>query len=65
MNDRNERRELLAYFLDKNNELQTASVLIIPNMSIRIKTFNIDNIQTGYTNLYFHRNNKIYLDTIY
>lgn len=54
-----------AAFLDKNNSPYLVSIRIVPNIMISLKAFNENKKETGYANLCFHPNRRIYLDTIY
>lgn len=55
----------LAIFTDTENNEQRAYIRIIDGMSISINTFDSNNNATGYMNIYFHPNNRLYLDNIY
>lgn len=57
--------EKQAYFYDNKNNLQYAEILITENKFIGIKTFNEDNIPTGYILIFIYPNNRLFLDTIY
>lgn len=54
-----------AIFLDKKGYLQTASIDYVPNVFLSIYSFNTSQQETGYINLYFHPNKRIFLDTVY
>ena len=54
-----------AVFIDYDNNEQYAEIIIVQGMFIGIKTFNSDNKETGYMNIFFHPNKRLYLDTIY
>lgn len=54
-----------AYFYDNKNNLQYAEILITKNKFLGIKTFNENNIPTGYMHIFVHPNNRLFLDTIY
>lgn len=55
----------IVVFLDKENGIQLASIRIVPNVVITIKSFNESAQPTGYMDLWFHPNNRIFLDVIY
>jgi hypothetical protein len=54
-----------AVILDKNNNLHLVSISVLPGVLISLKSFNENKEETGYINLYFHENKRIYLDTVY
>lgn len=54
-----------AIFLDNNGNVQTAIINYVPNKILHIRVFNENQNQTGYIDLYFHHNNRIFLDVIY
>ena len=54
-----------AIFIDYENNEQYAEIKINEGMFVEIKTFDANNNQTGYMNIFFHPDKKIYLDTIY
>lgn len=54
-----------AVFLDKNNAPHLVSIRVVPNVMIGLKSCNENREETGYANLFFHQNRRIYLDTIY
>lgn len=54
-----------AAFLDKNNNPYLVSIRVVPNVMIGLNAFNENRKETGYANLFFHQNRRIYLDTIY
>jgi len=54
-----------AIFYDNKGRLQIAIIYCVPGQVISIKTFNENQKETGYMNLYFHHHNRIFLDTIY
>lgn len=54
-----------AVFCDKDNNIQLASIRIVPKIVISIKSFNLDGNDTGYMNICFHPKNRLFLDTIY
>lgn len=56
--------EKQAFLLDYNDNEQYAEI-INENAFIGIKTFDLNNNPTGYMNIFFHPNKKLYLDTIY
>ena len=53
------------YFYDKLNERQNVTIYTRPNIFVTIKSTNEKNEPTGYVNLYFHDNNRIYLSEVY
>ena len=55
--------EKQAYFYDNKNKLQYAEILITKNKFLGIKTFNENNISTGYMHIFVHPNNRLFLDT--
>ena len=57
--------EKQAYFYDNKNNLQYAEILITKNKFLGIKTFNENNVPTGYMHIFVHPNNSLFLDTIY
>lgn len=57
--------EKKAYFLDNKGIEQYAIIRIKPNIFIGIDTFDKNNNRTGYILMFFHPNNRLYLDTIY
>lgn len=54
-----------AIFLDKNRNIQTAVIRYVPNEILWIDSYNKEQQKTGYINLYFHPNKRIFLDVIY
>lgn len=62
---RNELIEKTAVFHDKNKQKQIVRISIVPNQFIHLKSYNEELKETGYANIYFHPNNRIFLDTIY
>lgn len=54
-----------AYFYDNKNNKQIANILISKDKFIGVDTFDESNEPTGYIHIYFHPNNKLFLDTIY
>lgn len=57
--------ENIAFFQDKNNHINIVVARISPNQAISLKSYNEELQETGYVNVYFHPNNRIFLDTIY
>ena len=57
--------EKKAFFIDNNNNEQYAEILINEGIFIGINTFDRNNTPTGYMNIFFHPNKRLYLDTIY
>lgn len=51
--------------LDKNGNIHIVSINIIKDESIKIVSKNEFEKSTGYANIYFHPNKRIFLDTIY
>lgn len=47
------------------DNIQYAEIMINNGKYIGIKTHDLNNNYTGYMNIYFHPNNRLYLDTIY
>lgn len=56
--------EKLAFFKDKDGNSQVASINISENQFALIRSY-LGNDPTGYMYLYFHPNNRLYLDVIY
>ena len=54
-----------AIFTDNENNEQYAYIRISEGIFIDIYTFDSNNNATGYMNIYFHPDNRLYLDTIY
>ena len=54
-----------AIFKSKKGELQFCAINYVPNIILSIKSKNQFGIDTGYVNIYFHENNRMFLDTIY
>ncbi len=54
-----------AVFVDYNGNQQLAKIRINPKVFIGIDLFNHNNEEMGYTRIYFHPDNRFYLDTIY
>lgn len=57
--------ENIAFFKDKNDSINIVIVSVIPNQVISLKSFNTELEETGYLNIFFHSNNRLFLDTIY
>ena len=62
---KNELIEKVAVFQDKNKQKQIVRINMIPNQFIYLKSYNEELKETGYASIYFHPNNRIFLDTIY
>ena len=58
-------KEKKAYFIDNNGNMHYTTILIKDNSYILMSTYNENNIPTGYMNIYFHPDNRLFLDTIY
>jgi len=54
-----------AVFIDYENNEQYTEIRIDEGMFIGIKTFDLYNNPTGYMNIFFHPDKRLYLDTIY
>lgn len=54
-----------ARFIDNKGNRHSAKITINPDVFIGIETFDQNNIQTGYIRVFFHPNNRFYLDVIY
>lgn len=54
-----------AFFIDYNGNEQRAEIRINEGIFISINTFNQSNNPTGYMHLFYHQNNRWYLDVIY
>ena len=54
----------VALFKDYNGDIHRADIKIIAEKYIGITTY-LDNEPSGYMNIHFHPNNRLYLDTIY
>ena len=57
--------EKKAFFNDYRGNEQYARVRIADSLFIEINTYDTNNNHTGYMNIYFHPNKRLYLDTIY
>jgi len=57
--------EKQAYFYDNKNNLQYAEIIVSEKKFIGIKSFDENNNPTGYMLIFFHPNNRLFLDTIY
>lgn len=57
--------EKQAYYYDYRNNEQYATIRINEGICITINTFDFNNNPTGYMNIFFHPNKRLYLDTIY
>ena len=57
--------EKTALFIDYKNNEQYARIRINEGIFVGINTFNLDNNPTGYMNVFFHPNKRLFLDTIY
>lgn len=55
----------IALFLDKEGNINYVVIRIDPNSLIALKSFDENMKQTGYINIYFHPNKRLFLDTIY
>ncbi len=58
------RYEKKAFFKDNKGNVQMAEIKFSPGTLLTIETYN-NSQETAYMYLYFHENNRIYLDTIY
>ena len=54
-----------ALFIDYKNNVQYARIRINEGIFVGINTFDLDNNPTGYMNIFFHPNKRLFLDTIY
>ena len=57
--------EYQAYFLDKSGCIENAEIHFLPDSFIHIDVYRENSVHTGYTCLYFHPNQRIFLDVIY
>lgn len=57
--------EKKAYFIDYEGNEQYANIRFNNGISLGIDTFDDKNNHTGYMRIYFHTNNRLYLDVIY
>lgn len=55
----------IAIFLDNEDNINYVIVRIIPDTLITLNSFDKFMKQTGYMNIYFHPNKRLFLDTIY
>ena len=54
-----------AHFIDYQGNEQYANIEFNDGVFLDIEVFNQDNNRTGYLRMYFHPNNRLYLDVIY
>lgn len=57
--------ERRAMFIDNIGEVHIAVIRTNPSLFIDIKTYSEKNEPTGYMQLWFHPNKRIFLDTVY
>mgnify|MGYP004675908891 CR=1 FL=1 len=57
--------EKVAFFKDKNSNTNIVLIRIVPKEAIILKSYNDKQEETGYLNIYFHPNKRLFLDTIY
>lgn len=57
--------EKRAVFVDNIGKVHVALLRINPELFVDIRTYSDENEPTGYMRLWFHPNNRIFLDTVY
>ena len=57
--------EKYAQFVDNKGQKQQVKILINDGIFIGIDTYDDNNNHTGYMRIFFHPNNRLYLDSIY